>query len=111
MSVYFVANIKVNERQEYEKYLEVCDEVFAKYSGEYLAVDEKPVILEGDWNYSKVVLIRFPSETDLRRWYESAEYQKILKSRLSSAQCDTLIVKGIKITAGPGTGNNKRLEC
>lgn len=95
MSVYFVANIKINAPEEYERYLEGCDEVFALFNGEYLAVDGKPEILEGDWNYTKLVLIRFPCETDLRQWYESEDYQRILKYRLASAQCDTLVVKGV----------------
>lgn len=88
MSAYIVANIKVSDPQEYERYLEGCDEVFAKYNGEYLAVDEKPVILEGEWNYSKIVLNRFPGEAGLLRWDESEDYQNILKFRLASARCD-----------------------
>jgi uncharacterized protein (DUF1330 family) len=88
MSAYIVANIKVNDPQVYERYLEGCDEVFAKYNGEYLAVDEKPVILEGEWNYSKIVLNRFPGEAGLLRWDESEDYQNILKFRLASARCD-----------------------
>lgn len=96
MSAYFIANIKIHNVQEYEKYLADCDDVFDKYNGEYLAVDERPVVLEGDWNYTKVVLIHFPSHADLLRWYESEDYQKILKYRLDSAKCDTLIVNGIK---------------
>lgn len=62
--------------------------MFAKYNGEYLAVDEKPVILEGEWNYSKIVLNRFPGEAGLLRWDESEDYQNILKFRLASARCD-----------------------
>jgi len=88
MSAYIVANIKVSDPQVYERYLEGCDEVFAKYNGEYLAVDEKPVILEGEWNYSKIVLNRFPGEAGLLRWDESEDYQNILKFRLASARCD-----------------------
>ena len=49
MSVYFVAQIKVNDEKEYERYLEKCDEVFEKYNGEYLAADLNPEILEGKW--------------------------------------------------------------
>lgn len=95
MSVYFIANIKIHDAQEYEKYLNGCDEVFAKYKGEYLAVDESPVVLEGEWNYTKVVLIRFANDADLRQWYESDEYQQILKHRLSGATCDTVVAHGI----------------
>jgi uncharacterized protein (DUF1330 family) len=70
-------------------------EVFSRYNGQYLAVDEKPQILEGSWNYTKSVIIRFPSEEDFKMWYSSPEYQELLRFRLSAAQCDTILVKGL----------------
>jgi uncharacterized protein (DUF1330 family) len=94
MSVYFVAHIGINDFEGYEKYLARCDEVFAHYGGEYLAVDDNPDVLEGDWSYTKTVLIRFPDEVEFRRWYESPEYQNILKYRLRAGKCDTVLVKG-----------------
>ena len=94
MSAYFVAHIGITDFAEYEKYLEHCDEVFACYGGEYLAVDDNPVVLEGDWAYTKTVLIRFPNEVEFRRWYESPDYQDILKYRLQAAKCDTVLIKG-----------------
>jgi uncharacterized protein (DUF1330 family) len=94
MSAYFVANIRIHNQQEYDKYLASVDEVFAKFNGKYLAVDESPSILEGTWNYTKTVLIEFPSEKELRVWYESDEYQGIVQHRLRGAHCDTILVKG-----------------
>ena len=94
ISAYFIANISIHDQAEYDKYLYSVDEVFAKFNGKYLAIDEHPTVLEGAWNYTKVVLIEFPSEKELRNWYESEEYQKILKYRLSGALCDSLLVKG-----------------
>jgi uncharacterized protein (DUF1330 family) len=94
MSAYFIANIRIHDEQEYEKYLKDVDEVFAKFGGEYLALDENPEVLEGTWDYTKAVLIRFPDKQELKRWYESEEYQRILKYRLGSAGCDTIIVQG-----------------
>jgi len=94
LSVFFVAQIRIHDPAEYRKYLDGCDEIFAKYNGEYLAVDDNPAILEGDWDYTKIVIIRFLNENDLRRWYESEEYQELRKFRLNAAQCDTLLVKG-----------------
>ena len=91
---YFVAQIRIDDPDEYEKYLEKVDEVFAKYNGEYLATDESPTVLEGEWNYTKSVLIKFNSQEDFERWYYSDDYQKILKHRLSSASCDTILIKG-----------------
>ncbi len=49
MCHYFIANIKIKDEDEYTKYLNKADEMFSKYNGKYLAVDSKPIILEGNW--------------------------------------------------------------
>jgi uncharacterized protein (DUF1330 family) len=95
MTHYFIANIKVNDPADYEKYLDNVDEIFSKYKGEYLAVDSNPSVLEGGWNYTKSVLIKFNSKQDFNDWYYSEDYQKILKFRLDSASCDTILVAGL----------------
>jgi uncharacterized protein (DUF1330 family) len=95
MSNYFVAQIKIHNYQEYEKYLDKFDDIFSKYKGEYLAIDESPTLLEGDWNYTKSVLIKFNSKKDFEDWYYSSEYQKILKYRLNASKCDTILIDGV----------------
>ncbi|KUO69318.1 MAG: hypothetical protein APF77_16125 [Clostridia bacterium BRH_c25] len=96
MGCYFVAQIQISDKDEYQKYLDGVDEVFAKFNGKYLSVDEDPEVLEGDWSYSRIVIIQFPNEMELKRWYRSQEYQTILQHRLRAAKCDTLLVKGIE---------------
>ena len=96
MSVYFVAQITINDAEEYGKYLAGVDEVFAKFNGRYLAMDDSPEVLEGSWSHGRMVLIEFPCRSDLLRWYESPEYQGILKHRLKAANCDSLLVNGIE---------------
>ena len=96
MTHYFSAQISIHDEDEYEKYLENFDEIFSKYKGEYLAIDESPVLLEGNWNYTKSVLIKFTSERDFNDWYFSDDYQKILKHRLAAAKCDTILLKGLE---------------
>lgn len=94
MSYYFIANIRINNDREYQKYIERSGEVFKKYKGEYLAVDNNPGIIEGNWEYTRIVLIRFNSLDDFNAWYNSSDYREILRYRLGAAECDTLLVKG-----------------
>ena len=93
MSAYFIANIKIHDENKYQKYLENADCVFKKFNGKYLTVDEKPEVLEGKWDYSRLVLIEFPDKDSLKKWYYSSEYQDILKFRFSGADSDTIIVE------------------
>jgi uncharacterized protein (DUF1330 family) len=90
-----MANIRIRDHREYQKYLDGAGEVFAKYNGEYLAVDEKPELMEGKWDYTKAVLIRFDTPDDFRAWYHSEEYGKILKHRLKASDCDSILLHGI----------------
>jgi len=96
MAHYFLAQIRIHDNDGYAKYLEDFDEIFSRYRGTYLAIDESPDLLEGHWDYTKSVLVKFISKQDFEDWYYSDEYQKILKFRLNSADCDTILVKGIE---------------
>lgn len=93
MSVYFIANIRINDADEYKKYIAGSAKVFERYNGKYITVDHNPTILEGNWNYSRLVMIEFPSRDALDAWYYSDEYQKILRHRLKAADCNTIIVE------------------
>jgi len=95
MSYYLIAQIRINDESEYQEYINGSVEIFGKYNGKYLVVDNEPVLLEGDWNYTRTVLIRFDSMDDFDAWYKSDEYQKILQHRLKAADCDTILVKGL----------------
>ena len=95
MTHYFVAQIRINDQDEYNMYLDKFDDIFSAYKGEYLAIDESPSLLEGEWNYTKSVLIKFNSKKEFEDWYYSEDYQNILKHRLKAAKCDTILLKGL----------------
>jgi len=94
MSVYFMASIRMKSEQEYERYLEHAGEIFSRYRGTYLAVDKAPRVVEGEWDYSRAVLISFDTREDFNAWYNSDAYQEILKYRLSASECDTILIQG-----------------
>ncbi len=95
MSSYFIAQININDLEEYDKYLEGFDEVFARYNGEVIVVDDNPTVLEGEWSYTRVVVIQFPSSDDVRRWYDSAEYQALAQHRYHASKADIILVEGL----------------
>ena len=96
MKHYFVAQIKIKDEIEYKKYIDKAGDIFKKYNGNYLSVDNEPLILEGKWDYTRTVLIEFESKKKFEDWYNSNEYKEILAYRLKAADCDTLLIKGFK---------------
>lgn len=65
---YFVAQIKINNPAEYQKRFDKFDYIFSRQKGEYLAIDKSSTLLEGDWNYSKSVLIKFNNKKDFKNF-------------------------------------------
>lgn len=94
MSCYFVAQIRVHDQEEYQKYLDGFSEVFGQFKGRVVASDQRPEILEGDWPHTKTVLIRFPDRTEARRWYDSPGYRELMRHRHRAAEADIVLMEG-----------------
>jgi uncharacterized protein (DUF1330 family) len=94
MSSYFIAQINIRDADEYARYLDGYDDIFARYNGTVLAVDDEVKILEGEWPYGRTVVIRFPSEKELLAWYESPEYQAQAQHRRNASLSNIVLVKG-----------------
>lgn len=96
MSVYLIARITIHDREEYGKYEAGFMEVFAKYSGTILAVDENPKVVEGEWDATRTVLVEFPSHEEADAWYQSDGYQAIVQHRFAAATSDIIRVTGME---------------
>ena len=93
MSVYIIAQIAIHDRKEYSRYIDGFDEIFGKYKGMLISVDEEPIILEGEWPYTRTVLMSFPNETEARRWFESPEYQELARIRHDTSKANIVMIK------------------
>jgi len=92
MSCFFIARILIKDAEKYQQYLDGFDDVFSKYNGDVVLVDEEPVVLEGDWKHTRLVMIRFPDEAEARRWYFSPEYQQLKQFRQTASDADIILV-------------------
>ena len=93
MSVYVIAQISITDREAYNRYQAKFLDVFRKFRGELLAADEKPEVVEGDWNREKVVLMRFPDKAAFEAWAFSPECREIAKDRRAGSEGVFLLVK------------------
>jgi uncharacterized protein (DUF1330 family) len=93
MSCFLIAQIAVHDRDEYQKYLDGFDAIFAKYRGAVMAADEAPTVLEGEWPFTRTVLIKFSDAQEARRWYDSPEYQELAKHRHQASKTNLVLVE------------------
>ena len=94
MSVYAVALIDIQDREQYGKYERGFLPIFEKFGGKLLAVEEEPVVREGSWPAQRTVLFEFASQEAFDHWYDSAEYQELVKLRLGSSQGNIAVLRG-----------------
>lgn len=95
MIVYAVALLTFMEREAYNRYQARFMDVFREFDGRLLAADECPIVIEGNWDREKVVLLSFPSEGAFREFFDSPEYQEIAKDRKAGADTILLLIRGI----------------
>jgi uncharacterized protein (DUF1330 family) len=93
MAVYIIAQIDIHDRGEYDKYSDGFLDVFARFNGEVLVVSENPIVVEGEWPYTRTVVLRFPSAEEAQRWYGSPEYQAIAQHRFRASKGNAVIVE------------------
>jgi uncharacterized protein (DUF1330 family) len=101
MTVYVVAQIRINDRTEYGLYEAGFMPVFEKYQGTMLAVDENPEPFEGQWNATRTVLISFPTIEAAKAWTTSDEYQAIARHRHAASDTDAVFVRGLDELTAP----------
>jgi uncharacterized protein (DUF1330 family) len=94
MPAYAIALEVINDRDEFDRYRALVHGVLEKYEGQIIVSSEDVEVLEGEWPYTKTVVIRFPSMEHAKRWYESPEYRDILPHRLRAAATDLILVDG-----------------
>ena len=67
--------------------------IFSKHSGKLLAVDEEPTVKEGDWPYTRTVLIEFPDAEVFDTWFNSPEYQTLAEHRHAASTGSIAVIK------------------
>jgi uncharacterized protein (DUF1330 family) len=94
MKAYCIVQVDVTDPAPYEAYRKDVMPTIAAFGGKSLVRGGKMTKLEGDWPYSRVVVIEFPSREAAEGWYHSPAYQKLLPLRLKASRGNFIIVDG-----------------
>jgi uncharacterized protein (DUF1330 family) len=94
MAAYLIANIEVKDPAKFEEYRQKVVPVIQKFGGRYLVRGGDVRRLEGNLPLKRLVVLEFPTIEAAQQFYDSDEYEPILKLRLSSTQSDLVLVQG-----------------
>ena len=95
MTAYAIAHLRnVNLGAEIAEYILKIDATLDPYGGKFLIHGSEPEVVEGPWE-GNLVVIAFPTVEHAREWYDSPEYQKILRYRTENSDSRTMIIPGV----------------
>jgi uncharacterized protein (DUF1330 family) len=95
MKAYCIVQVEVADPVPYEAYRKEVLPTITAFGGRFLVRGGKMTTLEGDWPFSRAVVIEFPSRQAAEGWYHSPAYQKLLPLRLKSSRGNFVIVDGV----------------
>lgn len=85
MSVYSIANYTITNPELYLNYVQRVGQTVAVFGGKTLVADHELKPLEGKPR-EVLVVVEFPSESVLQKWYKSDAYQKVIGFRKESTE-------------------------
>lgn len=97
--VYAIAMFQITDRAAYGRYQAQFMDVMNRFRGKVLAADERPAILEGTFDYDKLVVLSFASEADFREFADSAAYREISKDRQAGTKGFVVLAHGFSAPA------------
>tara|TARA_Y100001970_G_C14069568_1_gene768629 strand:+ start:761 stop:1051 length:291 start_codon:yes stop_codon:yes gene_type:complete len=92
---YVIAQLKIINPESYKEYIEKVTDVIKKFGGEYLARGGEHQVFEGEDNFPRIIILKFPSYEKALEWYNSEEYKPIKDIRLKNSVGSNIIIRGI----------------
>lgn len=95
MSAYIIADVDVTDPLQYEEYKRWSSAAIQAHGAEVLVRGGAVTVLEGDWQPSRVVVLRFPTVAAARAFHDSPEYRRAREARAGAAVMRMITVEGV----------------
>ena len=92
---YVIAQLKVTNSENYKEYVEKVTPLVKKFGGEFLVRAGEFQIFDGETNFPRIIILKFPTYEKALEWYNSKEYKPIKQIRLDNSEGTNIIIKGI----------------
>jgi len=95
MPAYVIVETDVTDPEQYEQYKAASPAAIEAGGGRFLVRGGELVVLEGDWQPPRIVVLEFEDLQAAKRWYESEAYQEAKKLREGAASFRAIAVQGV----------------
>ncbi|MFM1925814.1 MAG: hypothetical protein RIT44_1620 [Pseudomonadota bacterium] len=95
MSGYIIAHVQVTNPTQYEEYKKWSTLAMKAHNAEVCVRGGQVQLLEGDWAPERVVILKFPTFTAAKAFYETPEYLQAREARAGAAVMRMIAVEGL----------------
>jgi uncharacterized protein (DUF1330 family) len=87
--------VELIDPEAFREYRLATAAAIGEYDGEYLALTDKPIVIEGTWGPRIVAVMRFPSVEHIRDMFSSPDYVTLRELRQRSGRFNFVALPGM----------------
>jgi uncharacterized protein (DUF1330 family) len=93
MPAYVIAMMAIHDQEIYRKYTDLTPPTVKKYGGKFLTRGEPVTTLDGEEYKHRMVILEFPTMTQVKDWLNDPDYQRAAEYRKASSTMGRLMVQ------------------
>ena len=95
-AAYIIVDMKITDPEQYKQYMAAAPAAVAAAGGEYLVRGGRSETLEGDWQPSRVAMLRFPNYENAKAFYDGEIYRAARQKRSGATEFfNMVLVEGV----------------
>lgn len=95
-AAYIIVDMDITETEQYKQYMAAAPAAVTAAGGEYLVRGGRFETMEGQWQPSRIAMLRFPSFDAAKAFYDGEMYRAARAKRLgATAFFNMVLVEGV----------------
>ncbi len=91
-AAYIIVDMKISDPEQYKEYMAVAPAAVKAAGGEYLVRGGRHEVLEGEWQPSRVAMLRFPSYEQAKAFYDDELYRAARAKREGATEFFNMVL-------------------
>ena len=93
---YVIVDMQISNPEQYKEYMAAAPAAVKAWGGEYLVRGGKHEVMEGNWQPSRIAMLRFPSFEQAKAFYDSPHYVAVRTKRAGAVgYFNSVLVEGV----------------
>lgn len=93
MKAFLILDFTILDMEKFTKYVEEIPAFISKHNGKYIVRGVVPIVMEGDWEPERVVVIEFPAKENAENFLKDPEAQTLFELRHKTTVSKLILVE------------------